>query len=480
MGARALAKADPERLAGYASTYYQARDEFIRREVLLNDRIDLLACEVLGYQVKPYHGAMLRWQFLHPKNLQLAFRGAGKTSLLTVAKVIHMLCKCRDMRILLASTVLGNSEDFLSEIKAHLEGNERLIELFGEFYDPNRVGRWGKKEIEVVGRKTRAKEATITCVGAEGAVVSKHYDVIISDDLIDEDSARTKLMREKVKTFYYQTLLPCLEPAAGDVPHQGEHHIHGTRYHYEDLYGHLQANELREHTNVVKALSDDEMSPWPERYTPKYFKGLRTDSGTIIFNSQYQCDTESMKGEVFQYDNCQQVSDDEIPDGLKIYMGIDLAISKKDTADLFTIVVGGMDGVGNYYIIDYFEGHLRFHEQTATIRRLYKQHDPIRAAIETNAYQMAQYQNLKHEDDSIRLLGIHQDKDKTSRAHKLSSLVEEKRMFFKKGCTAKLIDQLVGFPGFRYDDGFDGLDLMVAASRKNKRKSRRTQTPKLF
>ncbi len=831
-GVQSLARAGREQLIHAATSYRQARDEWLRREIIFNDRIDLLASVVLGYEVMPFHGMMLRWQFLHPDNQQWMFRGAGKTSLLTVVKAIHILCKCRDIRILISSKTVGNAEGFLKEIKAHLEGTPRLVELFGEFYDPHRVGKWDNREIEVVGRKTKAKEASITCVGVEGTVVSRHYDVLISDDIIDEDNARTKRMRDLVQTWYYKTLLPCLEPFSDRVPHCGEHHRHGTRYHYDDLYGHLQEHELKEHTQVIPALSEDDQSPWPEHYPPDHFKKIRHDSGTIIFNChsadteyltdsgwrlfdevgsedrlavfnsdtaeidyesptarhsydhdgpmvylknrgidalvtpghrmlarplygsdtevelyrfveageltdvkssrtgrvqlpstgvlsgdwrwenftippgrgrgsragniypemevpirqfaqflgyfisegstsrkvrgpvyftqnkgkiadeylaivrdlgfepkvhdyeksvvvrfshmglynwlrehcgtnsgtkriprfmfqmvsglrraflvalvngdgtwnntgseasfwysttssglnddlhelclglginytsrvddqpnprwatvyagyghpgaarglkvreqsqevpykgqvscftvpsgtlitkrngrtlisgncQYQCETDAMRGEIFQYDHCQRIEDDKIPNGLPVYMGVDLAISKKETSDLTAIVVVSMDKAGNYYVLDYFEGHLRFSEQTIAVKRLYKEHDPVRVAIETNAYQDAQYQHLKDGDRELRLVGIRQDKDKITRAHKLSALFEAKRMFFRTS-TFKLIDQLVGFPEHRYDDGFDGLDLAIRASRRRTRKLRRTIAPGLM
>ena len=478
-GVKALANAGREQLINAAVSYRQARDEWLRREIIFNNRIDLLANVVLGYEVMPFHGMMLRWQFQHPDNQQWMFRGAGKTSLLTVVKAIHILIKSRDVRILIASKTVTNAEGFLKEIKAHLEGTPRLVELFGEFYDPHRVGKWDNREIEVVGRKTKAKEASITCVGVEGTVVSRHYDVLISDDIIDEDNARTKRMRDLVQTWYYKTLLPCLEPPSDKIPHRGEHHRHGTRYHYDDLYGHLQKHELKEHTQVIPALSEDEKSPWPDHYPAEHFKKIREISGTIIFNCQYQCNTEAMRGEIFQYDHCQRIEDDEIPKGLPIYMGVDLAISKKETSDLTTIVVISVDDVDNYYVIDYFEGHLRFSEQTAAVKRLYKQHDPVRVAIETNAYQDAQYQHLKDGDRELRLIGVRQDKDKITRAHKLSALFEAKRMFFRAS-TFKLIDQLVGFPEHRYDDGFDGLDLAIRASRRRTRKPRRTIVPGLM
>lgn len=474
----ALDGAERSELVGYYEHCASMESEWLYRQIVDNNRIDILAIAVLGYQVQPFHLAMMRFQFSHPDNLQLAFRGAGKTTVCTVTKVIHLLCKNRNLRILLASKTTSNAESFLKEIKAHLEGNQKLIDIFGAFYDPQKVAKWDNKEIEVVGRTIKAKESTVTCVGVEGTIVSKHVDVVISDDLIDEDNARTPYMRERTKKWYYQTLGPILEPPDSMVPHRGEHHRLGTRYHFADLWGHLIENELAEHHQVIKALNDDEESPWPEKYTTSWFKEKKRISGLIIFNAQYQNDTEAMKGEIFQYDHCQQVNEDQIPADLQIFMGVDLAISEKDKADLFSIVVGGFDKLDNCYILDYFEGHLRFNAQTKAIKKYYRKHDPIRAGIEINAYQEAQYQNLKDDDRDIRLTPITTSKDKITRAWKLSPRFEDLRMFFRKAANlGRLLDALVLFPNFRYKDGFDALDMMIQAKLKKKRRRRPRKEP---
>ena len=389
----------------------------------------------------------------------------------TITKIIHYLCKNRNLRILIASKTSSNAEGFLKEIKAHLEGTQKLIDVFGAFYDPKKVAKWDNKEIEVVGRTIKAKEASVTCVGVDGTIVSKHVDVIMSDDLVDEENARTPYMRERTQKWYYQTLDPILEPPDEKVPHRGEHHRLGTRYHFADLWGHLIENELEDHHQIIKALDDKERSPWPEKHTPEWFKQKKAKAGLIIFNAQFQNDTEAMKGEIFQFDDCQQVNDSEVPPfgELQIFMGVDLAISQKEKSDLFAIVVGGFDKIDNCYIIDYYEGHLRFNAQTKMIKKYYKKYDPIRAGIEINAYQEAQYQNLKDDDRDIRLTPINTSKDKIVRAWKLSPRFEDKRMFFRKGL-GRLIDALVLFPNFRYKDGFDALDFMVQAKLKKKRR----------
>jgi predicted phage terminase large subunit-like protein len=450
-------------------------DEWIRRQVLENNRVDILAVAVLGLLVEPFHLALLQFQFAHPDNLQLVFRGAGKSTMCTVTKSIHMLLINPNLRILIASKTAQNAEGFLKEIKNHFEGNERLAEIFGPMYDQRRCNKWDSREIEVLPRSSPHKEASITCVGVDGTIVSKHYDVIIGDDLVDEENSRTQYMRDKTKTWYYNTLDPTLEPPDPTVRFRGEYHRLGTRYHYDDLWGHLQANELAEHNQVIPALDESQRSPWPTKFHPDWFAQKRKKSGLIIFNAQYQCDTEAMKGEIFRYDDCQQISPGDYPElsSMRVFMGVDLAIGEKESADMFAIVVVGiMPDKSGYYVLDYFEGHLRFAAQTKKIVEFYRRWDPIRALIETNQYQDSQYQNVKDKHPDVRVKPFQQVKDKVTRAMKLSALFEDKRVFFKKGAHNLLVEHLVLFPSHRYKDLFDALDLAIRAGRVRKRRTR--------
>jgi phage terminase large subunit-like protein len=476
--AEALKEAGREELLELVDHYRAMGREWFRRFIVENNRVDVLAEEILGYEVKPFHRALLAFQAAHPDSLQLCYRGSGKSTLLTVAYCIFLLAKDRDLRILICSKTQGQAEAFLKEIKGHLEENEKLIDLFGPFYDPQKVNKWDNKEIEVLGKTRRTKEGSITCVGVGGMVVGKHYDVIISDDLVDEDNSRTKHMREQTKTWYYQTLDPCLEPPEAGVPHRGEHHRIGTRYHFDDLYGHLMANELKEHTQIVPALDERERSPWPEKHPPRWFLEKKRKAGTVIFNAQFLCDTEAMKGEIFQWDDFQTVDDDELPNNLRIFCGADLAISENEKADLFAMVAIGIDvKTARVYVLDYFEGHLRFGAQTEKILKWHKLHNPTRFGIETNAYQLAQYQQLKDRDPDVRVKKIKTDRDKVARAWKLSAMFEDKRVFFRRGLD-KLKDQLVLFPSYRYKDGFDAFDIAYRASKmKRKRKGGRRREP---
>jgi len=472
----ALESADKNELLQLYEHYRSMSNELLRRAIIEYDRLDLLATQVLDYDITPMHLNMLRFQFQNPRSLQLAFRGAGKTTICTVAKVIHYLLKNPNLRICLASKSLNNAQGFLKEIKGHFENNQRLEEIFGPYFDPRKVTKWDSSEIEVLPRTLHTKEASITCAGVEGTIVSKHYDVIISDDLVDEDNARTKHMRDKTRTWYYQTLDPCLMPPDQDVMHRGDHHVLGTRYHYDDLYGRLSENEFEKSHQIIPALNEDDLSPWPEKYPPEWFKEKRENAGTIIFNAQYLCNTEAMKGEVFQYDDCQLVSDDEIPNQLRIYQGVDLAITEKEKNDQYADVVIGIDRSGNIYVMDAFLGHIAFGKQLKQAREFYKQWDPIRAGAESNAYQDAFRQAILDIDPDLRFVPIHTDKDKMTRAWKLQPMFEKKKVFFRKHLQ-KLIEQFVLFPSHRFKDGMDAFDLAVRASKKKRKRAVRNYEP---
>lgn len=474
---QALKVAGRDELLDIYQHYRSISNEILRRAIIEHDRIDLLATEVLGYQVQPFHLKMLQFQFEHPQSLQLAYRGAGKSTLCTVTKAIHYLLKDPNYRILLTSENVGNCKDFLREIKGHFEHNNRLIEVFGEYYDPGKVAKWDETDIEVVPRTIASKEPSIGCASPDSGLTSRHVDVILGDDLVIEKSCRTKLLRERFHTWYYQTLDPCLEPPDPDVPHRGEFHLLGTRYHYDDHYGYLIENELKDHHQVIPGVDEEGCSPWPEKHTPEWFEKKKEKYGVIIFNCQMLCDTESMKGEVFQYDDCQQIEDSEIPDDLKIFQGIDLAVSEKAKRDnaQFAHVTIGEDKAGNIYVLDYYLGHISFPKQIDKALKMYDEHDPIRAGVESNAYQKAFYQQVKHLDKDRRFVPLHTDKDKMTRALKLTPMFEAKRVFFRKNME-KLIDQFVLFPGYRYRDGLDAFDLADRARRmRRKRKVRETE-----
>lgn len=463
-----------EGLLGLLTQAHESTNEWIRRQVLNNDRIDILAEQVLGYDIHPnIHFPLVQHQLSHTESLTLIFRGAGKTTIGTIAFCIWLILKDPNIRILLASKVASNAEDMLSEIKGHFETNERLREIFGEYVGDR---QWDAKSIEVMKRTAVHKEPTIMTVGVGTAVASKHYDIAIGDDLVDEENSRTAHQRSAIKTWYYKTFLPCIMPPDDVVPLRGRVHVLGTRYHYDDLYGWLLTHEMKRSTLTIPSLDEKDESNYPERFPTEFLHKKRENAGVIIFNSQFQCSTDAMRGDIFEFDDCdvQPITAFPPPESMSIGIGVDLAIGRKSTNDYFAVVVVGETEDEHLWVLDFLNRRLRFGDQPRTVETYYERWERwLRCCtIEAVAYQAVLPELLKdkHKDWLIRPYKTH--KDKITRAHKLSPLFEQHRIHFRPDQHA-IIDQLVTFPHGDHDDLFDALDLAIAGLRLTRRRSMR-------
>ncbi|GAB4337126.1 MAG: hypothetical protein Kow0099_10450 [Candidatus Abyssubacteria bacterium] len=404
----------------------------------------LSAANLLGYETAAVHRRMAA-SVGADRSLTLAPRGFGKSTLLSIVRCVFEIARNPDIRILLASNTQPQAEGFIREIRGHLERNSLFRAAFGDFIGP----KWTDKELIVRPRTRIAKEPTIYATGVGGAVISRHFDLIICDDIVDEENSRTEFQRERLTTWFFKVLLPCLEP-------HGQLALVGTRYHYRDLYGHLLESGFAPST-IIRAIRDGQ-SAWPEKFPLTRLEQIRRDAGTIIFNAQYQNDTEAMKGAVFKEEWLRFC--DQPPGSLRIYQGVDLSVGMGAMSDFFAIVTIGLDAWGNIYVLDCYQARLSFRQQSAAIIDRFMRFNPIRVAIESNAYQAVQADFLR--DLGLpRITKAYVATDKLTRAWKLSALFEDGRVYLPPSMR-ELTEQLLAFPQCDHDDLIDALDLAVS------------------
>lgn len=168
-----------------------------------------------------------------PKKLIVVPRGCLKSTVASIAYPIWLLCKNPNLRILIDSELYKNARTFLREIRAQMQGNKQLIELWGKFESAT---NWTESEIIIRQRTKALKEASITCSGIDAEKTSQHYDVIIADDLNGPSNSNTEDGRQKV-VDHYRLFTSLLEPGGTIV-------VIGTRYHQADLIGFILENEL--------------------------------------------------------------------------------------------------------------------------------------------------------------------------------------------------------------------------------------------
>jgi len=479
----------------------EIQTEIIRRAVMVEDRLDVLM-RLLDLDVRAHHQTYIDFFDRIRKRgkkygMLLGPRGSGKSTVCDICYVIMRVLQDRQINVLIASRTNDQAKSFLSAVKGNLEKLEKLG-IFGKL-----VGdKWDETTASVYGREPVQKEHTFHIAGADGAVVSKHFEIIICDDLIEEKNAKTETGRETVLHFFYKSLFPCLKSG-------GELRVLGTRYHPEDLYCHLESQDPNfkdtvfimpgvfdkdtgEYVDLVQ--NDDGSFSLPENATTWDPEGFSVDELLARrqgmphgdFEAQYQNRIEFLRGDYFTSDWFQYYDEDpaalvEELD-LVVWMGVDLAVSQKRSADEFAIVVVGITRkTFEIYVLDYIAGRFSFNKQKQHLKDMFDIWDPVRTFVESNAYQAVLESTAAEEFPDVRTMPIWTTEDKITRATAFQLYYERGQVFHRKNRSAKLETQLTGFPHVNLKDLFDGLYIAVwGAMRGGRRAGRRKEEPGLF
>ena len=461
----------------------QSKKDKIIKEIILTADFETAYYTVCKYitcrSLQPLHASIIHNVSDNQASMDLAPRGHGKSTIGDVDFCITKVLRNPDIRIMIGSKTQTQASAFLKEIRTHFEQNVNLIRIFGD-WKKSRDNVWNDKEFTVNRRTVIKKEATVSALGASGAVVSKHFDIIIGDDLVGFENARTEAQRKVLKEWFYSSLYPTLEP-------DGEIHILGTRYSPMDLYEDLIKSKNYK-VNVQQAITvkdGKENSLWESKFSLEKLRSIREEAGLIIFNMQYQNNTELAKGKIFKYKYFKHFEEYDIDYDLnrvrvkvldsqgvpywipvRIYMGADLAISEDETSnnDYFVLTVIGVDKNKNVYVLDYLKERLTFNAQLNAILDYGKNKFPMveRIGVETVQYQKSLAQEIRRLS-LLPVVNIQTSKDKVTRAMRRSALFENGKVWFRIGMD-DLEECLLLFPEVDHDDLFDGLDFALTVA----------------
>lgn len=461
----------------------QSKKDKIIKEIILTADFETAYYTVCKYitcrTLQPLHASIIHNVSNNQASMDLAPRGHGKSTIGDVDFCITKVLRNPDIRIMIGSKTQTQASAFLKEIRTHFEQNVNLIRIFGD-WKKSRDNVWNDKEFTVNRRTVIKKEATVSALGASGAVVSKHFDIIIGDDLVGFENARTEAQRKVLKEWFYSSLYPTLEP-------DGEIHILGTRYSPMDLYEDLIKSKNYK-VNVQQAITikdGQEVSLWESKFSLEKLRSIREEAGLIIFNMQYQNNTELAKGKIFKYKYFKHFEEYEVDYALnrvrvkvldaqgvpfwipvRIYMGADLAISEDETSnnDYFVLTVIGVDKNKNVYVLDYLKERLSFNAQLNAILDYGRNKFPMveRIGVETVQYQKSLAQEIRRLS-LLPVINIQTSKDKVTRAMRRSALFENGKVWFRIGMD-DLEECLLLFPEVDHDDLFDGLDFALTVA----------------
>jgi phage terminase large subunit-like protein len=249
-------------------------------------------------------------------------------------------------------------------------------------------------------------------VSVTGSTLGKRGDRIVCDDLLEpEKGIPTEGELRGIKEWFWKVLFPVLEPG-------GKICCVGTRFHALDIYGELLTrgwSSIVQSALVENKETGQEESAWPERFSTQELLKRRESMGSIIFSLQYQNNADISSK--LQMEFLHMITEDNIPNDLVIYQGVDPCLAKGPNPDYFAIAtIGVSEKTGKGYLLDLVRGRLGFHQQMDVIRKQAAIWNPRKIGIETNAAQAFMKEQMTdadfvatREDEDLQ---PHQDKPK--------------------------------------------------------------------
>lgn len=412
--------------------------------------------EFLGYRnLAPFHReiekSLRKAEETSRRALFLLPRGHLKSTEITVSYVLQRILRDPNVRVLITNASLDNSKAFLREIKSHFEKNDTFRDLFGDWCSTDE--KWSETQIIVKERKSYHKEPTVQVTSADKSVVSQHYDIIIVDDVVNRESISTKEQREK-SIKYYKDLLDLLEPNGMLV-------IVGTRWHYDDLYGWLMAQDRGQLVTMKRKVLDDSGNPiFPQKFSLEYVTQLRLEKGSFEFNAQYNNEPVSDEEADFKREHFLFMNSWDMPAGGRTYITVDPSVGATERSDYTGIVINRVVN-GTWHVVKAYKVRLNPTQLVDELFYLQRTWKPECIGIEdimyTQALEYMVERRMRETGEWFRLDKLkHRGRKKENRIRALIPMFERGNIKMSEQ-TLDLQDELSRFPLAEYDDVSDAL-----------------------
>ena len=412
--------------------------------------------------------------YARDNELYLLPRGGAKTTWDNTILGCWLVGKFPDIRIGMVSNTDTQAKDFSRAVKYTVGSNPLHRAVFPESMPS--AEKWTDKEWLCAGsRWLGSKDVTMFAVGVGGAIISKRFDILLMDDILDEENTQTIDQQEAVEIWFKKTLKPCMAPDGVVV-------AIGTRWGEGDLY-----EKFMESTadggfgwrfQIVSALTTDEngslQSYWPEYWPVERLLKEREEMGSPLFSCSYQNDiTGLLAGNIFHgpFDHF-----DVLPEGhaYTLRMGVDLASSIRERADFTARVTtaedtcqGSCPNKGMFFVLSAYRDRRESHHAEFI-------HDGWLAypaiglvVVENNQFQSTLVQEVMETYPRIPIEGKKADIDKVTRARAVAAKYEAHKVFHHQSLRGSAFEtELLSFPkghddfvdaeGYSMDLGGDG------------------------
>lgn len=411
----------------------------------------------------------------------VAFRGSSKSTILNTSYSIWSILGNHQKKfVLILSRTQSQAKQHMMNLRGELESNTLLKNDLGPFREIS--DEWGSTTL--VFSKIGAR---ITVASSEQSIRGLRHnqnrpDLVIGDDVEDIDSVKTRDGRNKTYEWWTSEVIPIGQKNTRFV-------LIGNLLHEDSLLMRIKEDIATQKIDGVfreYPLIQGETILWLGKYPTKEDVEMekRKSGNEFAWQREYMLNIVSNEEQAIHREWIQYYN--EIPTNLKDWqgyplnketrIGIDLAISQKNTADYTAMVPGVILGERHdlriYILPGIVNRRITFPETielckvlTETYYKENKVHPTL--VIEDVAYQKALPQQLQNE-------GVYNVKtirpgnqDKRSRLAMTAYLIKTGKILFPQKGAEELINQIVHFGVEKHDDLADAFSNLILNTLEN-------------
>jgi predicted phage terminase large subunit-like protein len=423
----------------------------------------------INCEFAPFHHEIFK---LTEENVEfavlVAFRGSAKSTLVTLSYVIWSIVGIQQKKfVLIVSQTQAQAKLHLENIKRELENNDLLKSDIGPFESPE--DEWGSNSIVIP--KFGARIAAVSTEQSIRGVRHGQYrpDLIICDDIEDINSVKTKEGRDRTNTWFNAEIVPVGDKGTktlviGNLLHEDSLIMRFKK----SIYDGRLSGEFFEYPLI----DDGKNILWPAKYpTMEDVEKLKkTFLQESAFYREYLLKIISDEDRIVKrewikyYDNLPSPDADDFEFA---GVGIDLAISERESADYTAMVSAYMFGrgekLGVYILPNPINKRMDFPTTVDTAISLSKtvvHGEQTKLFIEEVGYQKAFIDYLSSKSIPVEGVQVH-GQDKRTRLALVTHIIQQGKVWFPRHGAEELINQLTGFGIERHDDLADAFSLLL-------------------
>lgn len=411
----------------------------------------------------------------------VAFRGCGKSTILTTSYPIWaILGNPQKKFVLILCQTQSQAKQHMMNLRRELENNSILKNDLGPFKEES--DEWGSSSLVFSNSNAR-----ITVASSEQSIRGLRHnqhrpDLIICDDVEDIASTKTKEGRGKTYQWLTSEVIPTGDRNTRLV-------VVGNLLHEDSLLMRIKEDIEHGHLDGIfreyPLIKNGEIL-WPGKYPTIEDIELekRKTANEFAWQREYLLHIVPTEEQAIHREWIHHY--DELPDrkaenrfGKRIHnhlctrIGVDLAISQRESADYTAMVIGEIfeeDSDFKIYVLPKcINRKLTFPETVDMCKKLYKEYSNggrtiPELVIEDVAYQKALPQQLREEGIYNVKTTRPGNQDKRSRLILTANLIKSGRIMFPRTGCEELLSQIINFGVEKHDDLADAFSIMVLST----------------